>query len=181
MPQQRSIYYQSSSLRRKKMPTQRFSRILNISLSHSIAPFAKSLKRTKVLLIVAVLALAGLAILTTVSSAATPSSGTITPTSGALTYTAGPFLVANESGQGGVVTPVCQPGTPLCDEYTLTVNASSVAANKKLLIQVQWPTTTADFDLYILQGSNIVGVPTARATQRQCFSTYLPMALLIQF
>ncbi len=138
------------------MPTERFSRILNISLSNSIAPFVKSLKRTKVLLIVAVLALVGLAILTTVSSAATPSSGTITPTSGALAYTAGPFLLANESGQGGVVTPVCQPGTPLCDEYTLTVNASSVAATKKLLIQVQWPTTTADFDLYILQGSNIV-------------------------
>ena len=26
-------------------------------------------------------------------------------------HTAGPFVVANESGQGGVVTPVCQPKT----------------------------------------------------------------------
>jgi PKD repeat protein len=37
------------------------------------------------------------------------------------------------------------------------VNAASVAANKKLLIQIQWPTSAADFDLYVLQGAAIVG------------------------
>ena len=113
--------------------------------------------RTKVLLAVLLSISAAAAIITTVGSAASPTSGTITPNSGALTYTAGPFVVANESGQGGVITPVCQPGTPLCDEYTLTVNASSVAATKKLLIQVQWPTAAADFDLYVLQGSTVIG------------------------
>ncbi|HEV8134349.1 MAG TPA: PKD domain-containing protein, partial [Pyrinomonadaceae bacterium] len=116
-----------------------------------------SISRTKVLLAGIILISATIAIITTVGSAASPSNGTLTPASGALTYTAGPFVVANESGQGGVVTPLCQPGTPLCDEYTLTVNAASVAANKKLLIQIQWPTSAADFDLYVLQGATIVG------------------------
>jgi PKD repeat protein len=37
------------------------------------------------------------------------------------------------------------------------VNAASVAANKKLLIQIQWPTSAADFDLYVLQGATVVG------------------------
>ena len=122
-----------------------------------VRSFITSLSRTKVLLAALILFSAALAIITTVGSAASPSNGTLTPNSGSLTYTAGPFVVANESGQGGVVTPLCQPGTPLCDEYTLTVNAASVAANKKLLIQIQWPTSAADFDLYVLQGATVVG------------------------
>ena len=122
-----------------------------------VRSFITSISRTKVLLAALILISATIAIITTVGSAASPSNGTLTPASGALSYTAGPFVVANESGQGGVVTPLCQPGTPLCDEYTLTVNAASVAATKKLLIQIQWPTSAADFDLYVLQGATIVG------------------------
>ena len=125
--------------------------------STSIARFFSSFSRTKVLLAVAILLPATLGILTVVSSAASPSSGTLSSASGPISYTAGPFVVANESGQGGVITPVCQPGTPLCDEFTLTINANSVAATKKLLIQVQWPTSAADFDLYVLQGSTTIG------------------------
>ena len=72
-----------------------------------------------------------LAILTAVSSAASPSSGTISAASGPLSYTAGPFVVLQMNpGRGGVLTPVCQPNTPLCDDYTLTVNAASVAATR---------------------------------------------------
>src|SRR5689334_6065022 len=126
-------------------------------MPNRISSFLTCSLRTKVLLVALILISATIPIITRVGSAASPSSGTITPNSGALTYTAGPFVVANESGQGGVVTPVCQPGTPLCDEYTLTVNASSVAATKKLLIQIQWPTSAADFDLYVLQGSTVIG------------------------
>ena len=108
------------------------SRNLVSSLLTSIAPFS-SLTRTRVLLAVAILLPATLPILTSISSAASPSTGTISAASGPLSYTAGPFVVANESGQGGVVTPVCQPGTPLCDEYTLTVNASSLAAGSRIV------------------------------------------------
>src|SRR6476620_11662185 len=139
------------------MLNERRSRNLVSILSTSVAKFFSSVTRTKVLVAVAILLPVTLAIMTAVSSAASPSSGTISAASGPLSYTAGPFVVANESGQGGVVTPVCQPNTPLCDEYTLTVNANSVAANKKLLIQIQWPTSAADFDLYVLQGATIVG------------------------
>jgi hypothetical protein len=142
----------------EKMLNQRRSR----NLVSSIATFYSSLTRAKILLAVATLLVATLAILTTVGSAASPSNGTLTPANGSLSYTAGPFVVANESGQGGVLTPVCQPDTALCDEYTLTVNAASVAATKKLLIQIQWPNSTADFDLYILQGSTTIG--SAHAT-----------------
>src|ERR1051325_6436055 len=117
-----------------------------------VRSFITSRSRTKVLLAALILILATTAIITTVGSAASPSNGTLTPASGALTYTAGPFVIANESGQGGVVTPLCQPGTPLCDEYSLTVNAASVAATKKLLIQLHWPTSATAFDLYVLQG-----------------------------
>src|SRR6476661_90820 len=127
------------------------------TLSTSIATFFSSVTRTKVLVAVAILLPVTLAIMTADSYAASPYSGTISAAIGPLSYTAGPFVVANESGQGGVVTPLCQPGTPLCDEYTLTVNAASVAANKKLLIQIQWPTTAADFDLYVLQGATVIG------------------------
>jgi len=133
------------------------SRNLVNSLAASVTTFFSTLTRTKILLAIAILLSVAMAVLTTVSSAATPSSGTISASSGSLSYTAGPFVVANESGQGGVVTPLCEPGTPLCDEYTLTVNAASVAATKKLLIQIQWPNSTADFDLYVMQSGNIVG------------------------
>lgn len=102
-------------------------------------------------------------------SAATPDNGTITPANPSLSYTAGPFVIANESGQGGVVSPVCMPGTALCDQYTLTVNANSLAATKKLLVQVQWANTAADFDLYVLQGTTIVGSSHASSDPESVF------------
>src|SRR5258705_889190 len=139
------------------MLNERRNRNLVSILSTSVARFIYAVTRTKVLVAVAILLPVTLGILTAVSSAASPSSGTISAASGPLSYTAGPFIVANESGQGGVLTPVCQPNTALCDEFTLTVNANSVAATKKLLIQVQWPTSAADFDLYVLQGSTTIG------------------------
>src|SRR6185437_7948813 len=108
-------------------------------LSTSVVTFFFQLTRTKILIGTIVLLSLTATALTRPGSAATPSNGTITPSSGSLSYSAGPFVVANDSRQGGVITPICQPGTPLCDEYTLTVNAASVAATKKLLIQVQWP------------------------------------------
>ena len=138
-------------------------------LSTSIVTFFFQLTRTKILIGTIVLLLITATVLTRPGSAATPSNGTITPSSGSLSYSAGPFVVANESGQGGVITPICQPGTPLCDDYTLTVNAASVAATKKLLIQVQWPNAAADFDLYVLQNGNIVGSSHGSADPESVF------------
>ena len=151
------------------MLNERRHRNLVSMLSTSVARFFSSVTRTKVLVAVAILLPVTLGILTAVGSAASPSSGTISAASGPLSYTAGPFIVANESGQGGVLTPVCQPNTALCDEFTLTVNANSVAATKKLLIQVQWPTSTADFDLYVLQGSTTVASSHASSDPETVF------------
>ncbi|MGA9996674.1 MAG: fibronectin type III domain-containing protein, partial [Pyrinomonadaceae bacterium] len=111
----------------------------------------------RIALIVTLCALVALAI-TLSGSAATPSSGTLTPSSGPLTYTSGPFVVPNESGQGGVLNPICVSAQgQICDNYTLTVNAASMAATKNLQVQIQWANTVADYDLYLLNGSTIVG------------------------
>ncbi|HZE69619.1 MAG TPA: PKD domain-containing protein [Pyrinomonadaceae bacterium] len=138
------------------MPEERNSKSLVTSLLTRNSLTVSSLTRTNVLALAAALIASTVLVWTINSSAASPSSGTITATSGSLSYIAGPFVVANESGQGGVLTPLCLPGTPLCDQYTLTVNASSAAATKKLLIQIQWPTSAADFDLYVIQGGTTV-------------------------
>lgn len=151
------------------MPNELHSKSVISSRSASLATHFASLTRTKILLATLILLSATVLALTNSGLAASPSSGTITPTSGALSYTAGPFVVANESGQGGVLTPVCVAGTPLCDQYTLTVNAASAAATKKLLIQVQWPTSAADFDLYVLQGSTVIGSSHASSDPETVF------------
>jgi hypothetical protein len=148
----------------------------NESHSRHIIRFISGLMptRTKIVLGLLIIFAVGIVILTKSSSAANPTSGTLTPTSGALTYSSGPFVVPNESGQGGVVTPVCQPGTALCDEYTLTVNAASVQTTKKLLIQIQWPTATADFDLYVMQGSTVVGTSHGSSDPETVFLSVPP-------
>lgn len=113
--------------------------------------------RLRIALFATVCALVAL-IITLTGSAATPASGTLTPASGPLTYTSGPFVVPNESGQGGVLNPVCVSAQgQICDNYTLTVNAASVASTKNLQVQIQWANTVADYDLYLLKGTTIVG------------------------
>src|SRR5947209_5145570 len=72
-----------------------------------------------------------------------------------LTYSAGPFFVPN------IAPPVigdvtCDTAHP-CDETTLTVNVSAATtAGKRIKVTMSWPlsTTDADYDLYVLQGSN---------------------------
>ncbi|HEV7518047.1 MAG TPA: hypothetical protein VGR07_17245, partial [Thermoanaerobaculia bacterium] len=73
-----------------------------------------------------------------------------------ITYSAGPFFVPNIPPPviGGGVT--CDAAHP-CDETTLTVNVSAAtAAAKRIKVTIGWPlsTTDADFDLYVLQGSD---------------------------
>src|SRR5262249_50703449 len=57
---------------------------------------------------------------------------------------------------GGDVT--CDTAHP-CDETTLTVNVSAAtSAGQRIKVTVSWPlsTTDADYDLYILQGSDSI-------------------------
>jgi hypothetical protein len=104
----------------------------------------------------AVIALTVLALLawgTAPAVAATPPSGTLTDASGPVIYTAGPFFASNASAQANG-TPICNAALA-CDQFALTVTLSPpVAAANKVKIQIQWPLTTADFDLYVFDASN---------------------------
>jgi|HubBroStandDraft_3_1064219.scaffolds.fasta_scaffold05027_1 hypothetical protein len=85
--------------------------------------------------------------------AATPPSGTLTDASGPLTYTSGPFFASNASAQA-TGTPTCNAALA-CDDFTVTVSLSpGVAAANRIQIQIQWPLSTADFDLYVFASNN---------------------------
>ncbi len=90
-------------------------------------------------------------------AAATPPSGTLTDGGGPVTYTAGPFFTSNASAQANG-TPICNAALA-CDQFALTVSLSSgVAAANRVKIQIQWPLSNADFDLYVFDsGNNLVG------------------------
>jgi PKD repeat protein len=86
---------------------------------------------------------------------ATPANGTLTDSSGPITYTAGPFFVPNPTAQANGA-PLCNAATP-CDDFTLTVAVPpGLATTHKVKVVVSWPVATADFDVYILQGSTTV-------------------------
>ncbi len=87
------------------------------------------------------------------SFAASPSSGTLTTTSGPLIYTGGPFVMPNATAQVNG-TPDCT--APMsCDDFALTVSVPT-DATKHVRVKIEWPLSTADFDLYIFQGANLV-------------------------
>ena len=85
------------------------------------------------------------------ATGSTPSAGTLTDTSGPLTWTGGPFAVANVTGNAG--PPDCTLPQS-CDDYTLTVaTPAGFGDTNNLKIQVSWPNTAADFDLYVLDSA----------------------------
>jgi hypothetical protein len=84
-------------------------------------------------------------------AAATPAGGTVTSTNPTLNYTGGPYVVANPSAQTGAV--ICNAVLP-CDDFALTVSVpAGYETGHNLTVNVQWPTTAADFDLYVLNSS----------------------------
>src|SRR6266542_3757614 len=93
-----------------------------------------------------------------VAQAATPASGTVSSANPAVTWTAGPFATPNLTGQAG--DPNCgtaQTSGILCDNFALSVVAASGdATTKRVRIDVAWPGTQADFDLYVFQGATLV-------------------------
>ncbi|MEY2547384.1 MAG: hypothetical protein QOG48_2501 [Verrucomicrobiota bacterium] len=105
-------------------------------------------------------------------SSATPSppSGTLTPTN-KLTYTDGSALVLNQTHltQG---KPNCT-GANNCSDFTLTINAASVAATKNILIQSRSATAANDFDIYVEDASG--NVVTSNASTVDPSSVILPI------
>src|SRR6266480_1080847 len=72
-------------------------------------------------------------------------SGTLSPANPTITYT--DTLITNTSGSV-FGAPVCTvPNT--CSDFTLTVNAQSVAATKEILIEGTWSPPQNDFDMFI--------------------------------
>src|SRR5689334_17549836 len=83
--------------------------------------------------------------------AATPAGGTVTATSPTLNYSGGPYVVPNATAQTGAV--ICNAVLP-CDDFALTVTVpAGYETGHNLTVNVQWPTTAADFDLYVLDAS----------------------------
>ena len=104
-----------------------------------------------------------------VGFASTPSSGTLTDSSAAVTWTGGPFVVPNASAQAGS-GPVCTGSGQDCDDFTLHVNVTT-DATKKVRVEVGWPVTTADFDVYIYKtdGTTLVTSSASSADPEVCF------------
>ncbi|WP_317447547.1 sialidase family protein [Streptomyces collinus] len=85
------------------------------------------------------------------ADAATPSSGSVSDTAPTTTWSAGPFAVPNVSGTAGAVS--CGAAQP-CDDYALKVSVpAGYDAGHSLRIDVRWPDSAADFDLYVLDAN----------------------------
>ncbi|MBV8202398.1 MAG: PKD domain-containing protein [Acidobacteria bacterium] len=84
--------------------------------------------------------------------AAVPPNGTLSD-GGGVTYTGGPYYTPNASAQANG-TPICNAALA-CDQFGLFVSLSApVAAANKIKIAIQWPLTTADYDLYVFDSTN---------------------------
>ena len=105
---------------------------------------------------VAVMAVSALAVAAAIvpAVAATPGSGSVSDTSPTATWTAGPFAVPNVTGQTGEVS--CTAATP-CDDYALNVDVpAGYDADHSLRVDVTWPNSAADFDIYVLDAAGAV-------------------------
>jgi hypothetical protein len=83
--------------------------------------------------------------------AATPASGTVSSTTTKASWSAGPFAVPNATGSTGAVT--CAAPTQ-CDDYALTVSTPpGYSSSHRLTVSVNWTSSAADFDVYLLDAS----------------------------
>ncbi|HET7656985.1 MAG TPA: CARDB domain-containing protein [Bacillales bacterium] len=97
-----------------------------------------------------------------IENAATPSSGSVSPENPTATYKAGPFTVPNVTGTTGSVQ--CGTATP-CDEYHLSVSTpASYGTDHNLKIEIKWPNSAADFDLYVLDANGRIIASSASSS-----------------
>ncbi|RVU22220.1 exo-alpha-sialidase [Streptomyces antnestii] len=117
-----------------------------MALLSALRPHRRPWSRGRVA--VGLLALLAGALPTVSADAATPTSGSVSDTAPTYTWSAGPFAVPNVTGTAGTVT--C--GSPqLCDDHALKVSVpAGYDAGHSLRIDVKWPDSAADFDLYVL-------------------------------
>ena len=91
------------------------------------------------------------------------SPGTVSLANPTLTYMGGPFIAPNPTAQTG--TPICT--APMsCDDFVLTVDMTggpNPDPTKHVKISVGWPLSSADFDVYVLQGATVVATSASSA------------------
>ena len=130
--------------------------------------------KARILLALAFCLTAAIAVTTMIGSAATPANGTLTPANDSahpLQYTDGMLLVPNPTHLA-LGQPDCT-GTNRCSDFTLTVNANSVAATSQIQIQHQWASTSTDFDIFVEDpAGNLV---TANASTADPSTIILPI------
>jgi hypothetical protein len=107
------------------------------------------------MLVAAICLMTAILTATIISSAASPSNGTLSPSGGALTYTGGPFANDNQSAPTSDVSPQCVGTTLPCDDYALTVSIpAGTTTSYNVNVNIGWIDTggtTSDFDLFIFK------------------------------
>jgi hypothetical protein len=100
---------------------------------------------------------------------ATPATGTLTNGSGPVTWTGGPFVVSNATAQANG-TPTCTGTGQDCDDFHLAVTVIT-DPTKQVRISVQWPNSTADFDVYVYDstGTTVVATSATSSDPETCF------------
>jgi plastocyanin len=111
----------------------------------------------------AIVALATVGLSLGAADASTPTQGTLSTTDTLVTWSGGPFVAPNATG-GALGQPDCTVPTS-CDDFTLHVRTpAGYGETHTLDIKASWPSTAADFDLYVLdQGRNVVASSASSA------------------
>jgi hypothetical protein len=103
----------------------------------------------------------------TSAAAAAPTEGTVTDSSTSVSWSGGPFVVPNATGNV-LDAPDCT-APQSCDDFSLRVSTpAGYDATHALRIEVSWPQTAADFDVYVLDAQgNEVGTAASNADPEQ--------------
>jgi len=95
------------------------------------------------------------------ADAATPPQGTVSDTSPTVSWTGGPFVAPNATGNV-LDQPDCSAGANACDDFTLHVSTPAGYGDQhQLKVDVSWPNTAADFDVYVLDAKDDVVATSA--------------------
>ncbi|MGN6782270.1 MAG: CARDB domain-containing protein [Marmoricola sp.] len=121
------------------------------------------LRRTPLLTLSAAGLLAAVLGLGAASQASTPTAGTLSDTDPVTTWAGGPFVAPNATAQVNGVPDCSVPQS--CDDFTLHVNTpAGYGTDHDLKIDVSWPDSSADFDVYVLDAAgNLVATAASSA------------------
>ncbi|NUR07425.1 MAG: hypothetical protein HOQ22_07420 [Nocardioidaceae bacterium] len=130
-------------------------------------PSLRALTRSATARLAAVTVLLGAALTVSQADAATPREASVSDTSTSATWTGGPFVAPNVSGTA-LDQPDCSAPSS-CDDFTLHVSTPAGYGDTHTLhIDVSWPNTAADFDVYVLdKAGTVIGSAASSADPEQ--------------